>query len=253
MTRRRALAAGAALGGGVLLGGTAAVAAGSRPLRLVERLRDDVKGATLDKQLQSRLLNVLSSVKGDLKQGRDLAASNRLQHKFVPLVKQNRERHGLTAKQSSQWVDDSEEIIALLYPGIGSSAAFGNVFIFNLYPDAAQVTDLNGQGAVGAIPSPDPEGWTPQHIMAPRTNVSLEQLDTPAFVSAGESNQANSLTLNYGGQAWRAEVVIPNPPDPPLEVDLWIYLTYELFMLAGSATGQVIPQPGGALGRIQPV
>ncbi len=132
--------------------------------------------------------------------------------------------------------------------------AYGNVYIFNLYPDTASLTDLNGQGPAGSIAAPTKGSstpyWEPQQAVVARTNLDLEQLSSPLFVNAGAAGESNTLSINYGGQAWRAHVQIPNPPDPQLESDLWLYLAYEQAFLFNSVDGQLIPAPGNPGGAI---
>lgn len=131
-------------------------------------------------------------------------------------------------------------------------ATYGSVYIFNLYPDTASLTDLNGQGGVGSIAAPTKGSsapyYAPQQVSVTRTNITLDELNGPAFVNAGRggSPEVNTLSVNYGGQAWQAKVQIPNPPDPQLEADLWLYLAYQQAFLFNATDGQLIPGPSGA-------
>jgi hypothetical protein len=127
--------------------------------------------------------------------------------------------------------------------------SYGSVYIFNLYNDAASLTQLNGQPVGGSIPAPvkgtAAPFWAPQQYAIARTNLTLDQLDSPLFVNQHSDGEVNSLTVNYGGQGWNAKVSIPNPPSPRLETDLWLYLAYQEAFLFDSTTGALIPQPGG--------
>jgi hypothetical protein len=124
--------------------------------------------------------------------------------------------------------------------------AYGSVYIFNLYREAITVTELNGQGSGAKIAAPakgtSAPYYAPQQTSLGRTNLTIKQLNEALFVNAPELNK---LTLNYGGQAWGAEVLIPEPPNPPLETDLWLYLAYKEAFLFDSSNGAIILQPGG--------
>jgi hypothetical protein len=123
--------------------------------------------------------------------------------------------------------------------------AYGNVYIFNLYHETATLSQLNKQGTSAKI-APPTKGtsapyYAPQQASLERTNLTINQLNAPLFVNGPELNE---LTINYGGQAWSAKVLIPPPPSPPLETDLWLYLAYKLAFLFDSSTGGIILQPG---------
>lgn len=124
--------------------------------------------------------------------------------------------------------------------------AYGSVYIFNLYREAVTVTALNGLGPGGSIAAPakgtSAPYYAPQQTSLGRTNLTIKQLTAPLFVNGPEINK---LTLNYGGQAWEADVFIPEPPNPPLETDLWLYLAYKEAFLFDSSNGAIILQPGG--------
>jgi len=127
--------------------------------------------------------------------------------------------------------------------------SYGSVYIFNLYNDVASLKQLNGQGSVGSIPAPvkgtTAPFWAPQQVVVGRTNLTLDQLDDPLFVNAHSDNEFNTLTVNYGGQSWNAKIQIPNPPNPRLETDLWLYLAYQQGFLFDAVTGALVPQPTG--------
>jgi hypothetical protein len=128
--------------------------------------------------------------------------------------------------------------------------AYGNVYVFNLYTESASLTDLNGQGSPGGPIAPPAKGagpyWVPQQAgPIGRTNLELTQLSSPLFVNRGGSlDQFNTLSVNYGGQAWRVHLTIPDPPDPNLESDLWVYLAYQQAFLFNAVDGSLIPPPG---------
>jgi hypothetical protein len=128
--------------------------------------------------------------------------------------------------------------------------AYGNVYIFNLYNDVANLTQLNGQGPAGSAIAAPTKGSTspfyaPQQTVIARTNLMLSQLNSPLFVNEQNAGEVNTLTINYGGQGWNAKVSIPVPPQPRLETDLWLYLAYQQAFLFDSTTGGLIEQPGG--------
>jgi hypothetical protein len=130
--------------------------------------------------------------------------------------------------------------------------AYGTVYVFNLYSTSASITQLNGQGPAGkAIPAPTKGTaapyYAPQQTSVPRTNLQISQLNEPLFVNEQNPGEVNELTINYGGQAWKAKLAIPVPPDPTLEADLWLYLAYQQAFLFNSTDGAVIRQPGGAV------
>ncbi|HEV7642391.1 MAG TPA: hypothetical protein VGO50_00490 [Pyrinomonadaceae bacterium] len=113
--------------------------------------------------------------------------------------------------------------------------AYGNVYIFNLCAEEMFISNLNGMGPLGSVASPlrstNPP-YVPQQLIASRTNLTLQQLNSPLFV-IGE----NQLTINFAGESRLCRVSIPSPPNPPLQADLWLYIAYRqafLFDTAGN-------------------
>ena len=123
--------------------------------------------------------------------------------------------------------------------------AFGNCYIFNLYSAPAAV-NMNDQGSAGNIPAPASSStppYTPSQVVVPRTNLTEDQLSGQIVLCQGN----NDITINYGGQKWHVAVVVPPPPNPPLEKDLWLYLAYQQAFLFTS-DGALIKAPGDQLG-----
>jgi hypothetical protein len=122
--------------------------------------------------------------------------------------------------------------------------AYGNVYIFNLYIESMTQFNLNGQGSAGTIAAPvktTTTPYAPQQLVVARTNLTQSQLNSPLFVTG-----ANNILVNYGGEAWKGTVTIPDPPSPSLQADLWLYIAYQTAFLF-TTDGKMIAQqgPGG--------
>jgi hypothetical protein len=122
--------------------------------------------------------------------------------------------------------------------------AFGNVYIFNLYVESMTQFNLNGMGSAGSIAAPvntTKPPYVPAQLMVGRTNLTVDQLNSPLFV-----NGANNILVNYGGENWKGTVTIPGPPSPSMQADLWLYIAYKTAFLF-TTDGKMIPQqgPGG--------
>ena len=248
LTRRGVIAAGAALGGGVLWGASSLAQARTplqakarAPLPALAKLRDQIHSSQVKAHLKSRLLAIIDRANTEIKHGQKLEATNTLQERLKPVLEGNRSRHGLSAKHAREWISDVEEIVSMLNPRVGSR--FGGVYIFNLVPEALTITDLNQQGPIGSIPAETATNeWTPRHVRAPRTNLSRADVEFPAFVNA-VNNDYNFLQLNFSGQPSNMKVKIPAPPVPTLEADLFLYLSHSQFFLFNSSSGEFLPQP----------
>lgn len=117
--------------------------------------------------------------------------------------------------------------------------AYGNVYIFNLYINPVNQFNLNSQGSAGSIAAPaktTTPPYAPQQLVVARTNLTVDQLNSPLFVVG-----ANSISVNYGGQMWQGTVTIPSPPNPSLYADLWLYVCYQKAFLFDT-NGTMIPQ-----------
>jgi hypothetical protein len=245
LTRRGVIAAGAALGGGVLLGASSLAQAQTplqarprAPLPALARLRDEIHGSQVKAHLKSRLLAIIDKATAEIKHGQKLVATNTLQERLKPVLETNRSRHGLSAKQAREWISDTDQIVSRLNPRAGR---LGLVYIFNLMPFALALTDLNGVGPLGRIPAvKEANQWAPEHVFTWRTYLNREQL------SPGEVrfvNGTNSLDLDVGGQLLQRQVEVPKPPVLSLETDLSLYLCYSQVVLVNSANGDALPQP----------
>ena len=241
LTRRDALAAGAVLGGGILLG-AAAGAGAATPAQALAKLRDEIRDSRVDSRLRSRLLAFVRRARADLEDGDPAAAAQALRGKLKPLLKRNRGRHGLSERQAARWIADVEEIVSSIGPGAGGR--FGTVYIFNLNPSPLRVVDLNGQGSpVREIPKPTQDsGWVPSQDRVSRTNLNLAQLNAPVFVNSGRDSESNTLRFDLDGDRRTIQVRIPDAPDLRLETDLFLYLANGDFFLLDQQTGSVIRQ-----------
>jgi len=127
--------------------------------------------------------------------------------------------------------------------------AYGNVYIFNLYVESMTQFNLNGQGSAGSIAAPvktTTVPYAPQQLAVARTNLTINQLNSPLFVIG-----ANNISVNYGGEVWQGTVTIPQPPNPSLQADLWLYVCYEKAFLFDTS-GTMIPQQGaGGVANLQ--
>jgi hypothetical protein len=125
---------------------------------------------------------------------------------------------------------------------------YSQVYVFNLYKQQATIQDVNGFGqpANPTIAAPQKGSaapyWAPQQTSIGRTNLSLSQITGPELVNAPDSN---SLSINYGqgGQRWIAPFVIPDPPSPDLESDLFLYVAFKNMFLINSENGALLAGP----------
>jgi hypothetical protein len=123
--------------------------------------------------------------------------------------------------------------------------AFGNVYVFNLYVEDMAALQVNNLGTAGTIAAPQlTNSYVPSQLKVARTNIPVDDLDSPIF-TLGD----NSIRVNYGGESWVGVINIPSPPDPAMKADLWLYICYKKAFLF-ETSGTMLPQngEGGAAG-----
>ena len=230
VTRRAAIATGAAAYGSSMLRGTAAFAA-QTSRQLLEALRREIRNSKVHKQLKSRLLTLTGDAKNDLKRGSNTRARKTLQQQVIPLLQKSSGHHGLSAQRSKEWVAETKKIVSKIPPDDTLQQPNGpSVYVFNCLNEP--ITGLAVAGyKVGNIPdwsdgrSGPATRYTPAGLPVPRS-----EFPTSEGTFAIGDNAVSSPWDSYIG---RATITIPDPRSTgvSLDDDLILFLASNEAML----------------------
>jgi hypothetical protein len=219
LTRRAAIASGAAAYAGGMLLGTAAFAART-PRQLLEALRGEIRDSRVHSGLKSRLLELTGHVKSDLERGANVRARETLRKRVIPLLKESGGHHGLSGRLSGEWVTEARKIASKIPDDGVQGPNGGNVYVFNSYNETVSGLSVAG-GAAGDISAWAMGGgtrYTPSARAVPRARNA-----TPGSFAVGD----NIVRIPWDSYTGRATVTIPSPATSPvsLDDDLILFLT----------------------------
>jgi hypothetical protein len=227
VTRRAAIATGAAAYGGSMLWGTAAFAA-QTPRQLLEDLRREIRNSKVHKQLKSRLLALTGDVKTDLESGSNVRARKALRHQVIPLLQKSSGHHGLSPQRSKEWVAETRKIASKIPRDDGLEPNGPSVYVFNCYNEPISGFTVGGS-QVGDIPgsssgSGQAARYTPAGLPVPRS-----RHPDPGSFAIG-NNQVSSPWDSFLGTA---TITIPDPSSSgiSLDDDLILFLALNQAML----------------------
>jgi hypothetical protein len=214
LTRRAAIATGAAAYAGGMLLGPAALAART-PRQLLEALRAEIRDSRVHDGLKSRLLELTGDVKADLKRGANAHARKTLRKRVIPLLRESGGHQGLSERLAGEWVAEAKRIAAKIPHDDGVQGPNGaSVYVFNSYNEAVSSLGVAG-GVVGDI-----AGWsrgsgqvtqyTPSARPVPRVRNA-----TPGGFAVGD----NAVRIPWDSYTGRATVTIPSPGSSPVSLD----------------------------------
>jgi hypothetical protein len=204
VTRRAAIATGAAAYAGSMLWGTSAFAART-PKQLLEELRDEIRDSGVDGRLRSRLLALTGEVRTDLERGSNVRARKTLRKRVIPVLERNRGHHGLSVRRSDNWVAQAGKIASKIRDDGLQQPNGGSVYVFNCFNEPITALAVAGS-AVGGIPGWSTGGgsrYTPAARAVPRT-----RNPTPGGNFAIGNN---AISIPWDSFRGMATITIPDP------------------------------------------
>jgi hypothetical protein len=207
ITRRAAIASGAAAYGAGALWASTAFARGPGPAQLLLALHDEIRSSHVASRLRSRLLTIVSDAASHLEHGQNVHARAALEQQLVPLLEHSSQTHALPRRQAKRWVDAAHRISSEIphHDAKLGVNRYGGVTVFNCHNEAVSGLTVAG-GLAGNV-----AGWSLGGAQTPYTPAGLvvprSLGPNPGQFAIGD----NALTLPWDSFTGSATITIPDP------------------------------------------